>query len=152
MNAKTRLVHLSEILFALLVILICHAFAQQNLLGELTDGPSPWGDEFGPDVFIDPSMISIFPDFEGSQPNNEETELEPIIDSNDTTPDLGRRAAKDFYLRVMPLGASFTEGQKSSHKNGYRKHIRDQLRFKGWKVNMVGSKTAGTMKDKVGIQ
>ncbi|CAD0113390.1 unnamed protein product [Aureobasidium uvarum] len=48
----------------------------------------------------------------------------------------------------MPLGASITEGVRSSDGNGYRRAIRDQLRFKGWKVNMVGSKQNGKMADR----
>jgi hypothetical protein len=39
---------------------------------------------------------------------------------------LERRAAKDFYLRIMPLGASITYGWDSTDVNGYRKHLRDQ--------------------------
>lgn len=52
------------------------------------------------------------------------------------------RAAEEFYLRVMPLGASITKGDPiapGTGGRGYRKYIRDQLRFRGWKVNMVGS-------------
>ena len=59
------------------------------------------------------------------------------------------RRAGTFYLRVMPLGASITEGVASSDGNGYRNHVRDVLRFNGWKVNMVGSKQNGRMKDRV---
>jgi hypothetical protein len=44
--------------------------------------------------------------------------------------DLRGRAAKDFYLRIMPLGASITEGSNAAAGNGYRKHIRDQLRYR----------------------
>jgi lysophospholipase L1-like esterase len=53
----------------------------------------------------------------------------------------------DFFLRILPLGASITFGQKSSDGNGYRKVLRKQLRGEGWDVNMVGNSTAGTMKD-----
>jgi len=59
------------------------------------------------------------------------------------------RSAKDFYLRILPLGASITQGYKSSDKNGYRKLLRQQLRWKGWKVNMVGTKNDGDMADNV---
>lgn len=48
----------------------------------------------------------------------------------------------------MPLGASITQGVASTDGNGYRKWLRSQLRFKGWKVNMVGSKLDGDMADK----
>ncbi|KAL6238468.1 hypothetical protein BDW75DRAFT_237357 [Aspergillus navahoensis] len=57
------------------------------------------------------------------------------------------RAAKPFLLRVMPLGASITVGYRSSDGNGYRKYLREQLRYAGWEVDMVGSLENGTMKD-----
>ena len=62
---------------------------------------------------------------------------------------LSSRDAQDFYLRVMPLGASITEGLHSTDSNGYRKALRDQLRWKGWNVNMVGSQQNGNMTDYV---
>lgn len=66
-----------------------------------------------------------------------------------------RADAGDFYLRIMPLGASITEGIPKApgddEGNGYRKHIRDYLRMIGWKVNMVGNRQAGTMADRVRI-
>lgn len=105
------------------------------------DGPSPWvAEEFGPDV-VAPATLSV---------------LESTQDINATSPyvnderenDLNTRADK-FFLRVMPLGASITQGIRSTDGNGYRKHIRDQLRFAGWNVNMVGSKQDGNMNDKV---
>lgn len=58
-----------------------------------------------------------------------------------------RVEAGDFFLRVMPLGASITAGQGSEDDNGYRKFLRDALRADGWKVNMVGNKDYGDMKD-----
>ncbi|CAM1507911.1 Fc.00g047590.m01.CDS01 [Cosmosporella sp. VM-42] len=58
------------------------------------------------------------------------------------------RRAEDFFLRIMPLGASITFGLTSSDNNGYRKGLRDQLRFDGWQVNMVGSVKNGNMVDK----
>lgn len=65
-----------------------------------------------------------------------------------------RRAdPQDFYLRIMPLGASITEGDPSppddDSGNGYRKFLRDKLRSEGWKVNMVGNMRRGTMQDNV---
>ncbi|GKU19782.1 unnamed protein product [Fusarium langsethiae] len=51
-------------------------------------------------------------------------------------------------LRILPLGASIVSGVGSSTKNGFRKPLRDQLRYKGWLVNMVGSKQNGDMKDR----
>ncbi|KAK4200109.1 family 3 putative carbohydrate esterase [Triangularia verruculosa] len=60
---------------------------------------------------------------------------------------LAKRAAKDFFLRVMPLGASITEGVGSSDGHGYRDLVRAQLRAQGWNVNMVGSKQNGRFGD-----
>ncbi|KAL4799340.1 SGNH hydrolase-type esterase domain-containing protein [Aspergillus venezuelensis] len=57
------------------------------------------------------------------------------------------RASKPFLLRVMPLGASITVGYRSTDGNGYRKYLREQLRYAGWEVDMVGSLSNGTMKD-----
>lgn len=67
-----------------------------------------------------------------------------------------RAAPRDFYLRIMPLGASITagahgEGENDPH-NGYRKFLRDKLRDDGWNVNMVGNKRDGSMNDKVSHQ
>ena len=70
------------------------------------------------------------------------------LPTNFTAFDVTRRSS-NFYLRVMPLGASITEGVASSDGNGYRKWIRDALRYNGWQVNMVGSKQNGNMRDKV---
>ncbi|KAI1136198.1 carbohydrate esterase family 3 protein [Hypoxylon sp. FL0543] len=50
-------------------------------------------------------------------------------------------------LRIMPLGASITHGYKSSDGNGYRQDLRVALEKNGNKVNMVGERTGGTMKD-----
>ncbi|KAL4951607.1 hypothetical protein BDW69DRAFT_186242 [Aspergillus filifer] len=58
------------------------------------------------------------------------------------------RAADSFTLRILPLGASITEGYKSSDGTGYRKALRAQLRHAGWSVNMVGSVASGAMSDK----
>ncbi|KAJ6007797.1 hypothetical protein N7540_011773 [Penicillium herquei] len=52
-----------------------------------------------------------------------------------------------FLLRVMPLGASITNGYLSTDGNGYRDWIRQELRYKGWDVEMVGSLRNGTMVD-----
>jgi hypothetical protein len=54
---------------------------------------------------------------------------------NATSFNYTRRDAKNFYLRVMPLGASITQGYLSTDGNGYRQWIRKQLRWKGWEVN-----------------
>jgi lysophospholipase L1-like esterase len=51
-------------------------------------------------------------------------------------------------LRVLPLGASITYGTGSTHRNGYRQHLRDAMRFAGHEVDMVGSRRiSGTMND-----
>jgi hypothetical protein len=63
------------------------------------------------------------------------------------------RRAGDFWLRIMPLGASITAGDFNppgdDRGNGYRKFLRDKLRADGWRFNMVGSFQRGTMNDKV---
>lgn len=53
----------------------------------------------------------------------------------------------DFFLRILPLGASITFGQGSTDGTGYRKALRQHLRDDGWDVNMVGNRTGGSMKD-----
>ncbi|KAL5341394.1 hypothetical protein BJX70DRAFT_405980 [Aspergillus crustosus] len=50
-------------------------------------------------------------------------------------------------LRILPLGASITFGVHSYDNNGYRKPLRDYLRYNDWEVNMAGSKSGGTMTD-----
>jgi hypothetical protein len=77
--------------------------------------------------------------------------VEPSQSSFTTT--LSPRA-EDFYLRLMPLGASITRGDPADpddpDENGYRKFLRDRLRFDGWEVNMVGSVSSwGNMNDRV---
>ncbi|THC94729.1 hypothetical protein EYZ11_005768 [Aspergillus tanneri] len=57
------------------------------------------------------------------------------------------KRASRVNLRILPLGASITFGQNSATGNGYRKPLRDELRYQGWEVNMVGTKTQGTMVD-----
>ncbi|KAK8855247.1 carbohydrate esterase family 3 protein [Apiospora arundinis] len=104
------------------------------------DGPSPWtGEEFGPDV-VTPSTLSV-------SDSTQEVNATSLYVNDERENDLSTRADK-FWLRVMPLGASITQGIQSTDGNGYRKHIRDQLRFAGWNVNMVGSKRDGNMNDK----
>lgn len=66
---------------------------------------------------------------------------------------INRAEPQDFFLRIMPLGASITAGvpqpPDDDSKNGYRKLLRDKLRFDGWKVNMVGNFNSGSMRDNV---
>jgi hypothetical protein len=74
----------------------------------------------------------------------------PTPDLQDLESTLSIRAGT-FYLRILPLGASITWGQESTDGNGYRKGLRDQLRFDGWNVNMVGSRVNGNMNDAVSL-
>ncbi|RSL43787.1 hypothetical protein CEP54_014936 [Fusarium duplospermum] len=63
-------------------------------------------------------------------------------------PVLEKRVQPD--LRVMALGASIVFGVGSSDGNGFRKFLRDQLRFSRYnKVDMVGTKNGGTVKDNI---
>ncbi|KJZ78380.1 hypothetical protein HIM_02418 [Hirsutella minnesotensis 3608] len=50
-------------------------------------------------------------------------------------------------LRLMPLGASITYGLKSTDGNGYRNDLRQMLIHDGYRVDMVGSRKAGSMTD-----
>lgn len=58
-----------------------------------------------------------------------------------------RQSRKSVDLRILPLGASIVWGVGSGTGNGFRKPLRDHLKFKGWTVNMVGSKQNGDMVD-----
>ncbi|KAL5340944.1 SGNH hydrolase-type esterase domain-containing protein [Aspergillus crustosus] len=71
------------------------------------------------------------------------------LDQNALHPraDANTNSTKPFLLRIMPIGASITVGYRSTDGNGYRKWLREQLRYAGWGVDMVGSLTNGTMKD-----
>jgi hypothetical protein len=114
------------------------------------DGPSPYPNGIAPDVVVEDGWKSSYPPVEGIQTTDPTT----INGTDDTsegeeTTGLKTRDAKDFYLRILPLGASITQGLESSDGNGYRKLLRQQLRWKGWKVNMVGTKNDGTMSDNV---
>ncbi|EPE24178.1 Integrin alpha N-terminal [Glarea lozoyensis ATCC 20868] len=98
------------------------------------------------DATVDKAWNGYYPPYEGFTVTPQHQEIYDNV--TDPAPDLRRREAKDFYLRVMPLGASIVEGIASSDSNGFRKHLRQQLRWKGWKVNMVGSKQNGNMADR----
>jgi len=127
------------------------------ILAQNADGPSVNSGGFADDVNgTDVAWNNEYPPYEGTSPP--ELNDYPLDSKSEgsggngalDTPDiLDRRAAKDFFLRIMPLGASITQGTQSSDNNGYRKWLRSQLRYKGWKVNMVGRKQEGTMADKV---
>ncbi|GES66464.1 esterase [Aspergillus terreus] len=69
------------------------------------------------------------------------------FDAAEWCPRAKRDDAPKVPLRILPLGASITWGYLSSTGNGYRKPLRDKLRFEGWEVNMVGSKSNGDMVD-----
>lgn len=73
------------------------------------------------------------------------------FDAAEWHPRAKRDDAPKVPLRILPLGASITWGYLSSTGNGYRKPLRDKLRFEGWEVNMVGSKSNGDMVDNVRI-
>lgn len=79
-------------------------------------------------------------------------EMQGIAESNSTI--AARADAGDFYLRIMPLGASIVAGDYSEDRagNGFRKFTRDKLRDQKWKVNMVGDRNSGTMADNVGCE
>lgn len=127
-----------------LVSLVQHGISQN------WDGPSPYPDGTAPDVIVEDGWNSSYPGFEGIT-----TTYPALANGTDYlgeskgAPGLAERDAKDFYLRIMPLGASITQGVRSSDENGYRKLLRQQLRWKGWKVNMVGTKNNGDMADNV---
>lgn len=79
--------------------------------------------------------------------SNNVTEVD-LFTSDAVTPNedssfiFARQSAGNFYLRIMPLGASITRGSNDHpdlRGRGYRKFLRDKLRILGWKVNMVGS-------------
>lgn len=70
-------------------------------------------------------------------------------DSDSNVPALQTRDTKPFPLRILPLGASITRGYKSKDGNGYRKWLRQQLRYAGWDVDMIGTMKSGTMRDNV---
>jgi hypothetical protein len=118
-----------------------------------SDGPNPQGDCYAADVNSSSIIPVDIPPYEGFAPPHLDDNYEDVTGGvlDLSRRDLSRRAAKDFYLRVMPLGASIVQGSQSSDNNGFRKWLRSQLRFKGWKVNMVGSKQDGTMADKASL-
>lgn len=94
-------------------------------------------------VLILLSWLSLFLTVYGANPRLHERRNNDDIDARDNK----------VPLRILPLGASLTWGLLSPSGNGYRKPLRDQLRFKGWEVNMVGSKSnaTSTMNDKVSL-
>jgi hypothetical protein len=124
---------------------IVHHTVSQNW-----DGPSPYANGIAPDVAPEDGWNSAYPNFESV-----DTSYPALIDGNDgvsngnDSSSLTTRAVNDFYLRILPLGASIVQGVMSSDRNGFRKLLRQQLRRNGWKVNVVGTKNNGNMADNV---
>ncbi|CVL03596.1 related to acetylxylan esterase [Fusarium proliferatum] len=127
---------------SVITVILLHPYP---LIASHADGISPYGNGYAPDVIHENRGHELHASRSSSDldPN----EFDNLTVTVEQSSGLDRRAAKDFYLRVMPLGASITQGYKSSDGNGYRKWLRAQLRFRGWKVNMVGSERDGTMAD-----
>ena len=104
-------------------------------------------------MVLNPSQIGIFtvltPDAALAYPYSELPVYNVTGDWVD--PDIYKRQDTDLKtpLRVLPLGASITWGTASSDKNGYRKALRDAMRFAGHPVSMVGSHRNGDMNDNV---
>lgn len=122
----------------------------QHAASQSWDGPSPYPDGVAPDVILADDYQSSFPDFEGIESTYPALiEGTDGVNASEDASRLAPRAAKDFYLRILPLGASIVQGVQSSDSNGFRKLLRQQLRWKGWKVNMVGTKNNGDMADNV---
>ncbi|KAK3216783.1 hypothetical protein GRF29_1g930039 [Pseudopithomyces chartarum] len=71
--------------------------------------------------------------------------LSAMIASRDDDPIVPGHS--NFPLRILPLGASITWGQKSSDGNGYRGHLRDMLQKRSTVVDMVGTMKSGNMPD-----
>ncbi|KAH8891447.1 hypothetical protein GQ53DRAFT_865088 [Thozetella sp. PMI_491] len=127
----------------LAAVAVKYASAEDSPGGE---GPSPWPSGFGPDVIQIPDAMAS-PYFANITTLNG-TEDTAVSGTDGEQPHFvldGR--ASDFYLRIMPLGASIVWGQASTDGNGFRKYVRDQLRVSGWNVNMVGSVSSGNMHD-----
>lgn len=84
------------------------------------DGPSPYPDGIAPDVTVEDGWNSSYPEFEGIDATY------PVLaggtdylgNSQNDSAELVARSAKEFYLRILPLGASITQGLKSTDKNG----------------------------------
>jgi hypothetical protein len=101
----------------------------QHGVSQNWDGPSPYPNGLAPDVIAEDGWNSPYPSFEGIATTYPALAngTDYLGDSEDAS-GLEKRAAKDFYLRILPLGASITQGVRSSDENGYRKLLRQQLR------------------------
>ncbi|KAJ4295166.1 Glucan endo-1,3-alpha-glucosidase agn1 [Kalmusia sp. IMI 367209] len=75
------------------------------------------------------------------------------LDLNETVSTNKKRQTGKPLLRIMPLGASITQGLNvvehpdSSTDIGYRLALREWLRFRGYEVNYIGSKGNGDFAD-----
>ncbi|KAL1599455.1 Glucan endo-1,3-alpha-glucosidase agn1 [Paraconiothyrium brasiliense] len=74
------------------------------------------------------------------------------LDVDQGNPKRTKRQDGKVLLRIMPLGASITQGLNADHSDqtlqgGYRQPLREWLRFNGWEVNYVGSKENGNFAD-----
>lgn len=123
------------------------------------DGPSPNGvDSYSPDVTM-PGGNEVVTEYPADESSHFVVSPFNVTKGSAGGPDIGgdsgndtntfSKRAEDFYLRILPLGASITQGIASTDGNGYRKYLRDFLRSQGWKVNMVGTKQDGNMADNV---
>lgn len=125
--------------------------ANAAISASLDEAPGTHDNYEGDCNLAEESWLGLYPPFEGTgqgyQIGNESAA--PLSGPADL--DLRRRQSspKDFYLRILPLGASIVEGYESFDGTGFRKLLRNQLRWKGWLVNYVGSKQNGNMADKV---
>ena len=140
-------------MFPLKQSLLCglgYALLVQHAASQNWDGTSTNADGFARDVNVADDWNSSTPDFEGTK-SSYPLLVGGIVAGNARVllSRLAPRVAKDFYLRIMPLGASIVQGIQSSDGNGFRKLLRQQLRWKGWRVNMVGTKNDGDMSDNV---
>ncbi|KAL2849868.1 SGNH hydrolase-type esterase domain-containing protein [Aspergillus pseudoustus] len=93
------------------------------------------------------TLLSLFAPLAASYSLSSPSDRRTDNNEDSNTQALAARDTKPFLLRVMPLGASITVGYRSTDGNGYRQPLREQLRYAGWEVDMVGSLTNGTMKD-----
>ncbi|KAK4167804.1 CE3 protein [Cladorrhinum sp. PSN259] len=148
-TANTAITSLSDP--SLVFSAVSSLLSRQELAAGSADGPSPYDSGLAPDVLADTSPLNYGEFLERHVHSHVRRKLHTHNHAHNRTEEsggpIGKRAAKDFFLRIMPLGASITQGVGSTDNNGYRKLLRQQLRFKGWKVNMVGSKRNGPMAD-----
>jgi hypothetical protein len=100
-------------------------------------------------VWVDAAAVPVLPTYEEAASFLNTSH--PFVDivGEDELPSLRSRQTSKVPLRILPLGASIVFGIGSSNGNGFRKPLRDALRYEGWSVNMVGTKNNGDMVDSV---